>query len=423
MSNLWLIEELEMGQEQQMSPDMTQQPDMSQMPPEMMQQPPNQQEMQPEAPQETPPEDISTDPQQPDLPEENDSPDFEQWKDTFFKESVRGDTNKLLDLIQQVRDLDLDSYPRKFVEDNLQILFLRQNANIDKACQQIRKLVRDELDHNSPSVSLVNHIHSVLDTMPELNNIFIKLKGLLGAKGDLHRKFVASLIGAVQVGSGGNNEDIIYNERDYSIRISTRYNDKWGRVEIGRWALKEDDPARYLTDPEQRRLEEGSPEEKDVLRRRVVMESIAECFRKRAFLANVVNKDGTIYTLGWDLANSLRAAYADGKLLVKTIKSENSEAMIDNDGVIIPFVDLKIKYIKETGNIDEDGKSETEEHEFMEKIDGILYLTAQHQILQEAASSFQGIVWKETPYRGAPSDLTVILRCVPSSSEQLLRYC
>lgn len=419
MSNLWLIEELEMDQnmgQPQMSPDI-QQP-MDQISPEMMQQPPNQQEIQPE-----PPEEINDDPHQPDLPEEHDSPDFEQWKDTFFKESIRGDTNKLLDLIQQVRDLDLDSYPRKFVEDNLQILFLRQNANIDKACQQIRKLVRDELDHNNPSVSLVNHIHNVLDTMPELNNIFIKLKGLLGAKGDLHRKFIASLIGAVQVGSGGNNEDVIYNERDYSIRISTRYNDKWGRVEIGRWALKEDDPARYLTEPEQRRLEEGSPEEKDVLRRRVVMESIAECFRKRAFLANVVNKDGTIYTLGWDLANSLRAAYADGKLLVKTIKSENSEAMIDNDGVIIPFVDLKIKYIKETGNIDEDGKSETEEHEFMEKIDGILYLTAQHQILQEAASSFQGIVWKETPYRGSSTDLVSTMRCVVGANEALLRYC
>ena len=66
-----------------------------------------------------------------------------------------------------------------------------------------------------------------------ISNIFIKIKGLLGAKGDMHRKYIASLLGAVQVGSGANSEDIVYNEKDYSIRISTRFNDKFGRVEIG----------------------------------------------------------------------------------------------------------------------------------------------------------------------------------------------
>lgn len=367
--------------------------------------------------------DISGDPQAPDMPEEMDDQDFERWKDTFFKESVKGDVNKLIDMISQVRDLDLEPYPRKFVEDNLQILFLRQYANIERAAKEIRKLVKEELDQNSPAVSVVNHITNTLQTMPELNNIFIKLKGLLGMKGDLHRKFMAALIGGVQVGSGANNEDVIYNDKDFSIRISTRFNDKWGRTEIGKWSLKEDDPERYLTEPEQRRLEEGSPEEKEVLRKRIVMESVAETFRKRAFIINVTNKDGTIYTLGWDLSTSLRAAYTDGKLVVRTMQSENSEAMIDDEGAIIPFVDLKIKFVKETGEVDEDGKPDKEEHDFLERIDGIMFLTAQQNILQEAATSFQGIVWKETPYTGNPSDLRKLQRCVPNAPEILTRSC
>jgi len=227
----------------------------------------------------------------------------------------------------------------------------------------------------------------------------------------------------VQVGSGANNEDVIYNEKDFSIRISTRFNDKWGRTELGKWSLKEDDPERYLTEPEQRRLDEGSPEEKEVLRRRIVMESVAETFRKRAFVINVTDKDGTIYALGWDLTTSLRAAYTDGKLVVRTMQSENSEAMIDDDGAIIPFVDLKIKFVKETGEVDEDGKPQKEEHDFLEKIDGILFLTAQQNILKEAATSFQGIVWKETPYTGNPSDLRILQRCVPNAPEILTRSC
>lgn len=373
--------------------------------------------------QQSQPLDVSNDPIAPDMPEEMEEKDFEQWKNFFFKETLKGDVNQLIDLINQVRNLELDAYPRKFVEDNLQVCFLRQNANIDKASNQIRKLVRDSLDQNNPSVSLVNHIISSLQSMPELNNVFIKLKGLLGMKGDLHRKYIASIIGGVQVGTGGNNEDVIYNERDYSIKISTRYNDKWGKVDLGKWSLKEDDVKRYLTEPEQKRLEEGSPEEKDVLRRRVVLESISETFKKRAFLINVVNQDGTVYTLGWDIAGCLQGAYTEGKLVVKTIQSANSEAMITDEGKIIPYVDIKIKYVKETGELDEEGKPVKEEHDFMERIDGMLFLTSQFQILKEAASSFSGIVLKETPYTGNPSDLNVLMRCVPNAPEILMRQC
>ena len=367
--------------------------------------------------------DVSQDPQSPDMPKEEKDMAFEECQDTFFRESTKNDVNKLIDLIHQIRDRDLESYPRKFVEDNLQILFLRQNANIDKAAKEIRKLTKGELDQNSPASSLAAHINSTLQTMPELNNVFIKIKGLLGAKGDMHRKFISSLIGAVQVGSGANTEDLIYNEKDYSIRISTRFNDKWGRVEIGKWCLKEEDPEKYLSEPEIKRLEEGSPEERDVLRRRIVMESIGNTFKKRAFIIHVVSKDGTINSIGWDLGTSLRNAYTEGKLLVKTILSQNSEAMIDDDGKILPAVDMKIVYLKNTGSLDKDGKPVIEENDFMERIDGILYLTASQQILKEASSSFTGLLWQEIPYNGNPSDLRVLMRCVPSASECLLRVC
>jgi hypothetical protein len=154
------------------------------------------------------------------------------------------------------------------------------------------------------------------------------------------------------------------------------------------------------------------------------MEAIAETFKKRSFIINVVGTDGTIHTLGWDMAVSLRNAYANGKLIVKTILGDNSEAMIDEEGTIIPYVDIKIKYVKDAeGGVDDDGRPAKEEHEFMERIDGILFLTAQFPILKEASTSFGGIVLKEIPYTGNPSDLNVLMRCVPSAPEILLRNC
>lgn len=153
------------------------------------------------------------------------------------------------------------------------------------------------------------------------------------------------------------------------------------------------------------------------------MESIADHFKKRAFIIHVVAKDGTVTSIGWDLGSSLRAAYTDGKLVVKTILSQNSEAMIDDDGKIIPAVDLKVIYLKETGELDEDGKPVKEEQDFIERIDGILFLTASQQTLKEASSAFTGILWQELPYNGNPSDLRTLTRCVPSAPEILMRQC
>ena len=59
----------------------------------------------------------------------------------------------------------------------------------------------------------------------------------------------------------------------------------------------------------------------------------------------------------------------------------------------------------------------------MERIDGMLFLTAQFNIVREASTSFPGIVLKETPYAGNPADLRVLSRCVPSSAELLMRQC
>lgn len=172
-----------------------------------------------------------------------------------------------------------------------------------------------------------------------------------------------------------------------------------------------------------KRLDEGSPEEKDVLRRRVVMESIAEHFKTRAFIINVVGTDGTIYTLGWDLATSLKAAYTEGKLVVRTKMDDSAEAMIDDDGAIIPFVDLKVMYVQNAGGDDEEGKPAKKEVEFIARKNGQLFLTAQLPIIKEASGSFDGVAFKETPWQGNPTDLRTLSRCVPSLPEILMRQC
>ena len=368
-------------------------------------------------------DDVSGDPEAPDMPEEQERDDFEVWKDKYLKESIKGDPNVLIDMINEVREDELEAYQRKFVEDNLDIQLLRMNSNIAEASDEVRKMIKDQLDQNNPATSVVSYITDVLSSQPLLNNIFIKLNGYGALKSDLHRKFIAALTGSVQVGSGANTEDIIFNDREYSIMMSTRFNARWGDVNIGHWALKEDDPERYLSEPELKRLSEGSPEEKDALRHRIVVESIADQFNTRAFIINVVDEKGSIYTLGWDIANAVKGAYSDGKLVVRTRHSDNSEAMIDDNGEIIPLIDLNINYVYETGGQDEEGQPAVEETEFLQRRNGMLFLVATMDTIKEASTTMQSTVFKEVPYAGNPSDLKVLERCVYSAHDLLLRQC
>ena len=379
-----------------------------------------------ESPAPEPQEDVSEDPVTPEIPEEpsDKTEDFEVWKSNYFKESIKGDANKLMDMLSSMRDKEnLEPYQRKFVEDNLNIQLLRLNSNIADASKNIRKSIKDQLDKNNPATSVVNHIVNVLNSSPNLSNTFIKMMGYSGAKGELHRKFLAALTGSVQVSSSPDKENIIFNEREYSIKLSTRLNSEWGDIALGSWSLKEDDPERYLSEPELKRMSEGSPEERDVLRRRIVVESIAKQFEEQSFIINVVGDDGTIYYLGWDLANALRGAYSEGKIVVKNVKSENSEAMISDDGQIVPMVDLKIMYVTDSSEKGSFNEDEKEELEFMEKRNGVLFLTAGFNTIKDASETMQGTEFKEVPYSGNPSDLKIIKRCIYSASDLLTRQC
>lgn len=363
------------------------------------------------------------DPQTPDMPEEKGPKDFEQWRKDYVKASMKNDYQEMRDLISEMQDRKLSTYHYAFVRNNFDVLSIREQNNVDRACKEIRKLVKDDFDQNNPGVSLANHMTEVLQTQPNLNNIFIKMSGMTGDKAFYHRKFIAALLGAVQVANGGTTEDIVVYNKEYDIKISTRFNAVFGDFYLGNWSIRKDDPERYLKAPELQRLEEGSPEEKEALKHRIIIDSISETFKQRAFLMTVVDDDGTVSTVGLDLETCLKSGFKDGKLVVRTNTDDGSEAMIDDDGAIIGLVEIKVMFVKESGEVDDNGKPYKRELEFLVRRQGRLYLSTTLQTVKEAASSFPGIIIRETPYTGNPSDLKVLKRCVPSASDVLFKTC
>lgn len=268
----------------------------------------------------------------------------------------------------------------------------------------------------------MQHITLTLEKMQILQENFVKLSGLYGKKGEVHRQFVCALLGGVETPSA-DREEVIYVGKDYTINISTRMNSDFGEINLGRWELKSDDPEKYLSESELKRLSGGAPEEKQVLRRRVIIESISAKFKQRAFLIHVVTPDGTVHALGWDLGNSLKAAYKEGKVIVRGRESEVHNAQIDDDGHIVGLIDVDIMYVRETGEINSFGHPESEEISFLEHRNSNLYVKADANLLRVCADSMSGLFYRSMPWNGNPSDIQVLSRCVPSITEILGKRC
>lgn len=371
----------------------------------------------PSAAAQAPEDDANNDPESIETPEQNANSDYESWKHDFMEAAIKCDNEELVTLLKAIRDRDLEASQRKFVEDNIQIFMFRRDDNVFKASTQIRNAVKKDLDRTNPGTTLMQHFNQAIEQQPLLYQGVIKLAGTFGWKQDLHRKWLAAFFGAVQIGAGSTNKDLVYCGEDYDVNISTRFTTQFGEINLGKWSLTSDDPTKYLKPNERENLSEGSPEEKQVLRRKIILKSIAEHYRKRAFLIHVCTPDGTVYSIGWDIGNSLMDAYKEGKVVVRGRENENKEVLIGDDGAIIPVIDYSLFFVKETGEVDDDGRPETEEVPFIERRDSSLYLIADLDTLKMASAGMSGIFFNSVPYGGNPAEIKQLQRSVPGLYE------
>lgn len=365
-------------------------------------------------------DDVTQDPQVPDYMPNQDQ-DFEQWKHDFMEAAVKSDNEVLVQMLKGMRDRQLEIQQKRFVEDNINIFFFRRDPAIAKASKEVRNLIKQDLDRTNPGSTVMQHVMATLNANPLLFQQLIKLSGTFAWKADLHRKWMAALLGAVQVGGGSASKDLVLPEADYDINLSTRFATQFGELNIGRWSLIESDPKEFLKPDEQENLQDGAPEEKQMLRRKIIMKSIGEAFRKRAFLINVVSNDGTVYSIGWDLGNSILDAWKQGKIVVRGKENEDREVMIGDDGAIIPVVDYALMFVKDTGEVDENGRAETEEVPFLERRDSTIYLVADLETIQAASAALSGLFFTQVPYGGNPGEIEQLRRAIPGLTEIMVK--
>ncbi len=355
-------------------------------------------------------------PTDPDLPEEDEDKDFELWRGEFIELSSKLNIKDCLESLRPWKDKvsDLEPPQAKFVNDNYAIFNYLQDPLIYESMKEIRNLIKEQLDKTYPGTVLMQHLTTVIGKKDPLQQVLIKLFAAYGMKADLHRKYVAALLCAVQTGGGNRIWDLVYCEKDFTINIDTRFVTDFGRIELGRWSLKTSDPDQILSDSELDQLKDGSPDMRQSLRRRVTLESFANHFKKRSLLVHINHPEGGTHCVGWDLGESLLAGYHDGRIVVRSHQSDQKRANITESGDIVPLLDTDFLYVQETGETDDSGNPEAVEVPFIEIRDNVAYLVADKKTLENAGAVLNGMFIKEIPYNGNPSDLKGIRDSIPN---------
>lgn len=312
-------------------------------------------------------------------------------------------------------DQDLELSHNKNFKENEENLNVRDNSN------QLGDITGTEL------YSIISEYVEQSTTITEM---FLKLPSFYSMKADLFRKSICSLTNGIQIGSGGTLEDIFIPiaENGVGIKVCTRCYTSFSNIQIGKWAIQFNDPENFLSDSELEKLNNsGSPEEKEVLRKRIVIESIANHFQDKIYIILVVDpENGRRHELGFNFAELLRDGWKNGYLSVHFRPSVGrGEAGVQVDGELIDLQEIQIDYLqKNPDKLDEEGMPTTENIELMKLNNGYLYLT----ILEEHFNNFsndaqRGLFYQMKDFDRDSESLEVIQKCIPDIKEILLKKC
>lgn len=287
-----------------------------------------------------------------------------------------------------------------------------------------------EMSQSISGVELYSIISEEIDRYPNIVNTMIKLPSFYSMKSDLYRKTIAALMNGVQIGAGGTLEDLFIpiTKGGVGIKVCTRCYTEFGNIQIGKWRLQFNDPENYLSDTELEKLNNtGSPEEKEVLRKRVVIESVAEAFKNKIYIILISDpNDGSRHEIGFNFYDLIMDGWKNGYISINFRASVGrGEAGVKVNGEMIDLQDIVIEYIKEdSSNLDEEGLPSKEHIELMKLKNGYLYMVIMGQDFSDFVNDSQsGVFYSKKYFDNGPEELHKIQRCVPDIKEIMLKQC
>ena len=416
--------------------------------------------------------------------------DFEIEKIDYLDMSLKQKNDEMMDKLLEMRNIQsLSPGQYKFITDNIQVLSLARDVDFNDARKSIYKRIKETFgdiaepvqDEEIPDTQTqdvadqetampqtsqpeevptpyqgtesVDYIHKNLhEVNEELGSIsgveiysiiseeieryntiietLIKLPSFYAMKADLFRKIICAVSNGTQIGSGGSLEDVFIPlaEGGVGIKLCTRIYTDFGNIEIGKWSPKINDPETFLSDEELERLNNsGSPEEKEILKKRVMIESISTAFADKIYLMLICKPEsGERIEVGFNLSELVKTGWQNGTITIDfKANIGKGQATLDLEGNLIELQNIVVSYIKDNNDkLDSNGKPLKEHIELLKLKNGVLYIVSN----EEEFFDFTSINSEGIFYNKKQSDLDIekiqtIQNCVPDIKEILLKKC
>ena len=249
--------------------------------------------------------------------------------------------------LAKMRELDpslLTPSRRRFIDDNLSVASMLLEASVADFSRKFKTKIKAAGSFSEAW----DDVGSILESNRDLGEAFFKLGRLGAARADAARKLIAALASGAQIGSGGDGPDIIIptEKNGKGVWLGIKAGVNWSNIEIARWQLSADDPGRYLDEVEAQRLENGSPEERAVIRKRLVVESVSAALSDYEVLIIVANPDGTWEELCFTPSTFIKDAFQQGTVTVIEIQDDGSGSSFTSDGKIASCVRFGFVFVE-----------------------------------------------------------------------------
>jgi hypothetical protein len=222
---------------------------------------------------------------------------------------------------------------RTFISSNLSAVSLLEETVIKESQKVIRR--------GKSAEDMVANLESELTGRNEYKECVQRISALGGNRGNAWRQLIAAMCGGVIVpGPVGSEVHIPIGRKKNAESLILRPQAYlgWGAIDLGRVIITSDSSREYLGSEEQSKLIGGAPEEKRVLRNRMVIEAICDQLGNGIYAILVVSEEGPWQTAYFD-SEMFREAYEAGILTVIEPHTEpGSTIAFNSDGEPVELV-------------------------------------------------------------------------------------
>jgi hypothetical protein len=246
-----------------------------------------------------------------------------------------GSDHKVLEeALLAMRDGAEGSAHRTFVEMNLSAISLLEETVVVDAQKKIR---RGKNADSSPH-DVFESMEEELSGVKELSEAVQRISALGASRGSAWRQLVAALCGgAIVPGPTGGEVHVPVGGKKQKAVVVMRPQAYlgWGAVDLGGVTMTSESPDEYLGGEERVKLSNGSPEERRVLRGRMVIEAIADQLGGGTFTILVVSQAGSWTTAYFD-GDLFREAYESGTItVIEPHPKVGGSLCFDGDGNVV----------------------------------------------------------------------------------------